>query len=46
MAYYYWDREISKSECEKIIGEFDTSKSVDAGTGNYQGTESLYPEEI
>ena len=46
MAYYYWDREISKSDCEKIIEEFDTSKSHDAATGNYQGVESLYPEEI
>ena len=46
MAYYYWESEIPKWSCEKIIGEFDTSKSQDAGTGNYQGVESLYPEEI
>ena len=42
--YYYWSEEITKSDCEKIINEFDTSKSVDATTGNYQKT--LYPEEI
>ena len=39
--YYYWSEEITKSDCEKIINEFDTSKSVDATTGNYQKT--LYP---
>ena len=42
--YYYWNEEITKSDCEKIINEFDTSKSVDATTGNYQ--KNLYPEEI
>ena len=46
MSYYYWQGEIEKSECEKIIKEFDTSKSVDASTGNYQGKGALYPEEI
>ena len=46
MSYYYWEREIPKDECEKIIKEFDTSSSEAASTGNYQGTESLYPEEI
>ena len=46
MSYYYWKREIPKDECEKIIKEFDTSSSEAASTGNYQGTESLYPEEI
>ena len=46
MSYYYWEGEISKSECEKLIKEFDTSKSVDASTGNYQGINALYPEEI
>ena len=44
IMYYYWSEEITKSDCEKIINEFDTSKSVDATTGNYQKT--LYPEEI
>lgn len=46
MSFYYWKSEIPKSECEKIIKEFDTSKSVDATTGHYQGTAALYPEEI
>ena len=46
MSYYYWNSEFPKEDCEKIIKEFDTSKSQDAGTGNYQGVESLYPEEI
>ena len=46
MAYYYWESEIPKWSCEKIIEEFDTSKSQDAGTGNYQGVKSLYTEEI
>ena len=34
MSYYYWQGEIKKSECEKLIKEFDTSKSVDATPGN------------
>ena len=45
MSYYYWEAEISKSECEKLIKEFDTSTAKDATTGNYQGTKALYPEE-
>ena len=46
MSYYYWKSEIKKSECEKIIKEFNTSKAKDATTGNYQGVSALYPEEI
>ena len=46
MSYYFWEGEISKGECEKLIREFDTSNSKDATTGNYQGKNSLYPEEI
>ena len=46
MSYYYWQGEIKKSECEKLIKEFDTSTAKDATTGNYQGINSLYPEEI
>ena len=46
MSFYYWKSEIPKSECEKIIKEFDTSNSVDATTGHYQGADALYPEEI
>ena len=46
MSYYYWQGEIKKSECEKLIKEFDTSNSIDATTGNYQGINNLYPEEI
>ena len=32
MSYYYWQGEIKKSECEKLIKEFDTSNSIDATT--------------
>ncbi len=46
MSYYYWKSEIKKSECEKIIKEFNTSEASDATTGNYQGVNALYPEEI
>ena len=46
MAYYYWEREIPKWSCEKIIEEFDVSSSEVASTGNYLGVESLSPEEI
>ena len=46
MSYYYWEGELPKGECEKLIKEFDTSESVDASTGNYQGQDALYPEEI
>ena len=46
MSYYYWKSEIKKSECEKIIKEFNTSEASDATTGNYQGVDALYPEEI
>ena len=46
MSYYYWEDEISNSECEKLIKKFDTSTASDASTGNYQGTNALYPEEI
>ena len=46
MSYYFWEDEISKSECEKLIKEFDTSTAKDATTGHYQGTNALYPEEI
>ena len=46
MSYYYWNSEFPKEDCEKIIKEFDTSTSLDAGVGNYLGAEALYPEEI
>ena len=46
MAYYYWEAELPKEECENLIKEFDISSSKEASTGNYQGTETLYPEEI
>ena len=46
MSYYYWEDELLKGECEKLIKEFDTSTAKDATTGHYQGTNALYPEEI
>ena len=46
MSYYYWEAELPKEECEKIIEEFDTSKVKDATTGIYRGMDVLYPEEI
>ena len=46
MSYYYWEDELPKGECEKLIKEFDTSTAKDATTGHYQGTNALYPEEI
>jgi len=46
MSYYFWEGELPKGECEKLIKEFDTSEAQDASTGNYQGKDALYPEEI
>ena len=46
MAYYYWSSEIPKSDCKKIIKEFSVSTSKEAATGNFQGVDSLYSEEI
>ena len=40
MIYYYWNAELPKEECEKLIEEFDTSSLKEAVTGNYHEIES------
>mgnify|MGYP003626471341 FL=1 len=46
MSFYYWQDAIPDKQCEDIIQNFDHTEELQADTGNYQGRDSLFPEEI